>query len=296
MKEKGKIRLHKFLADCGIASRRRSEQLIAQGKVSVNGTVASEMGMIIDPLTDAVMVDGKPVNVTVEKQYILMNKPRGVITTTVDPEKRATVIDVLGAPDVRVYPVGRLDIGTEGVLLLTNDGELANALVYPLSELWKIYEVKVQGVPTPQSLLKLKQGLTEDAGPTAAPARVKVTESSGKSTWLIIQLTGGRYHQVKSMCAEIGHTVLKLRRIEFAGLTCDGMAPGEWRYLKPKEVGKLWALARTAKAAADARKRRGDTGPAKPPKGKKVHKKPVGVEREGHRARDEKNRAGIRAK
>lgn len=250
-----RIRLHKFLADCGVASRRKSEELISGGHVKVNGRVVDEVGTTVDPLSDTVMVDETPVNVHKEKIHILMNKPKGVVTTTIDPEKRQTVIDVLGTVDVRVYPVGRLDYDTEGVLLLTNDGELANALLHPSSEIWKVYEVKVKGVPHFSQITRLKQGLVLDDGPTA-PAKVKIVEGTGRNTWLIIGLTGGRYHQIKRMCASVGLPVLKLRRIEFAGLRVDEMNPGEWRYLKPKEVGRLWALARSARAAAEVRKRR----------------------------------------
>jgi 23S rRNA pseudouridine2605 synthase len=184
-----------------------------------------------------------------------MNKPKGVITSTVDPEKRRTVIDILGSVDVRVYPVGRLDFDTEGVLLLTNDGALANGLLHPSSEIWKVYEVKVKGRPVYPALDRLRKGLVLADGSTA-PAKVKVAESTGRNTWLVIGLTGGRYHPIKRMCTSVGLPVLKLRRVEFAGLHVDEMNPGEWRYLKPKEVGRLWAVVNSARAAAEARKRR----------------------------------------
>ena len=249
------VRLHKFLADCGVASRRKAEELIAQGHVKVNGRPIRELGTSVDPFNDTVMVDNTPVNVHAEKMYILMNKPKGVITTTIDPEKRRTVIDILGTVDVRVYPVGRLDFDTEGVLLLTNDGALANGLLHPSSEIWKVYQVKVKGNPHPAQVAKLRRGIVLEDGP-AAPAKVKVEEGTGRNTWLLLGLTGGRYHQIKRMCASVGLPVLKLRRVEFAGMRVDEMNPGEWRYLKPKEVGRLWALVKSARAAAEARKRR----------------------------------------
>jgi 23S rRNA pseudouridine2605 synthase len=253
------IRLHKYLADCGVASRRKCEEMMAAGRVSVNGVPVTEPGASIDPLNDAVMVEGRPVNVQSEKIYILMNKPRGVITSTADSEGRKTVTDVLGSFDFRVYPVGRLDFDTEGVLVLTNDGELANILLHPSSEIWKVYEAKVHGIPGPGAVARLKKGILMDEGPTA-PARARVVETTGKNAWLLIELTGGRYHQVKRMCESVGFPVVKLRRIEFAGLRCDGMSPGEWRYLKPKEIGRLWALAKAARAAAN-KKREADSRP-----------------------------------
>jgi len=242
-----KIRLQKFLADCGVASRRKCEELIARGEVTVNGAIISEQGISVDPASDMVIIGGKPINTTGEKIYILMNKPKGVITTTADPGGRKTVLDILGTFDIRVYPVGRLDWDTEGVLLLTNDGEMTNKLLHPSSGIWKSYEAKVRGIPSLPTLLKLRKGLLLDDGPTA-PAAVKISETTGKNAWLYIGLTGGRYHQVKRMCQSVGHPVVKLRRLEFAGLTCNDLNPGEWRYLKPKEVGRLWALIKTTKS------------------------------------------------
>jgi 23S rRNA pseudouridine2605 synthase len=253
------IRLHKYLADCGVASRRKCEEMIAGGHISVNGVKVVEAGTSIDPLADSIMIDGRPVNIAGEKVYILMNKPRGVTTTTVDTEKRRTVIDILGSFDVPVYPVGRLDFDTEGVLLLTSDNELSNLLVDPTLDLWKVYEVKVQGVPHPSALAKLKQAfITDDE--RALPPKVRMSESTGVNSWLLIELTGGRYHPVRRACTSSGLPIIKLRRIVFAGLRCDGMSPGEWRYLRPKEIGKLWAVVKIAKAASDARKKRGKSG------------------------------------
>jgi len=235
------VRLQKFLAAAGVASRRKAEELIRQGKVTVNGERAV-LGTRVDPEKDIVRLDGKVV--TPEKKvYLILNKPRGVVTTCRDPQGRRTVLDLIGSIGAAVHPVGRLDYDTEGLLLLTNDGDLTNKLIHPRYQIEKTYHVLVEGRPTEQDLETLRRGLLLEDGWTA-PARVSILKEMRGKTWLEMSIHEGRNRQVRRMWARLGYPVLKLRRTRFAFLTLGRLRPGEYRHLSREEVRKLRALTR----------------------------------------------------
>lgn len=231
-------RLQKFLSRAGIASRRQAEEYITQGLIRVNGKVVVEMGMKIDPEKDVVLFNGKKVSVKQELLYIILNKPLNVITTLKDPQGRQKVTDLLEGIKTRVYPVGRLDYQTEGLLLLTNDGELAYRLTHPRYKVKKTYLVKVLGMMTPESIRMLKNGVTLDDGPTM-PAQVRVITGGSEFTTLEITIHEGRNRQVRRMCEAVGHVVTALKRISFGPLELKGLKPGEYRFLKNEEVTAL---------------------------------------------------------
>ncbi len=235
-------RLARFLAHAGIASRRHAEELIAAGRVQVNGLTVTTQGSRIDPEHDKVSVDGKPVAAPARHVYILLHKPVGYVTTARDPQGRPTVLDLL-PPELhrlRVYPVGRLDIDTSGLLLLTNDGDVALRLSHPRYSMEKHYHALVQGCPTRAQLEALREGvnITEDDGRThrTAPAQARILRRSGPNCWLTLTLHEGRKRQVRRMLATAGHSALQLVRVGIGPLTLGDLAVGQWRYLTDKEV------------------------------------------------------------
>ncbi len=235
-------RLQKYLARCGVASRRHAESLITSGAVTVNGQVVRELGTRMDAERDEVRVDGQVVRPARQHLYVLLNKPANVVTTVTDTHGRRTVLDLLPAEwrAARIYPVGRLDRNTEGLLLLTNDGELALRLMHPRYALPKVYHALVEGRPSAEVVAKLERGLLlagEDR-PTA-PARVWRLRSTGENAWLGIELHEGRNRQVRRMLEAVGHPVVELRRVRVGPLTLGGLAPGASRLLTPTELGKL---------------------------------------------------------
>lgn len=234
-------RLQKFLAEAGVASRRTSEELIANGKVKVNGNIITEMGVKIDPAKDEVRVNGKIVKPVEKKVYILLNKPAGYVTTLRDPQRRPKVIDLLKDVKERVYPVGRLDFDTEGLLLLTNDGELTYTLTHPKHEIGKTYLVLVKGVPDREKLKRFQKGLRLADGLTA-PAKVKLLKKVSSGTFLEITIYEGRNRQIRRMCETIGHPVLELKRINMGFLDIKGLETGKYRYLNEEEIKKLKKL------------------------------------------------------
>ncbi len=233
------MRLQKYLAECGVASRRASEALIAEGRVSVNGVTAT-LGQSVDPETDHVAVDGRLLG-TDDKVYIVLNKPRNVVTTARDTHGRRTVLDCVHSTDTRLFPVGRLDFDVEGVLLLTNDGELAFRLIHPKFEIEKEYLAWVRGKMEPAAAARLEQGVELEDGPTA-PAKVSVLETRSGNSLVRLIIHEGRKREVKRMCDAVGHPVQTLRRITFAGIEVNGLRPGEWRNLTAEEVAGLKAL------------------------------------------------------
>jgi 23S rRNA pseudouridine2605 synthase len=238
------IRLQKILSAAGVASRRTAETLIAQGRVSVNGTTVTELGTKADPDADDIRVDRRRVKPPARQRYILLNKPRGYITSRSDPEHRPTVIDLLSKGGVReyIYPVGRLDYDSEGLLLLTSDGDLATRLTHPRHERPREYEVRVRGVPDRHELERLSRGLVVDNRRTApADARVqKVFESeSGPQAILSLVIHEGRNRQVRKMCDAIGHPVVRLRRVRIGPIKDDRLKPGMFRDLSTREVAAL---------------------------------------------------------
>jgi 23S rRNA pseudouridine2605 synthase len=240
-------RLQKVISQAGIASRRESETIITAGRVTVNGKVVTELGTKVDPFKDKVRVDGKLIRVD-KLIYLLLFKPKGVVSTLSDPEGRETVAQLVADVPQRVYPVGRLDYNTEGVLLMTNDGELTNALLHPSRHVDKTYIARVKGIPAEEKLDKLRTGVKLDDGMTA-PAKVYLLEADREKDDARIEITihEGRNHQVRRMCDAIGHSVKQLKRVSFAFLTLEGLKRGQFRSLTDDEVKRLKLLASEAK-------------------------------------------------
>ncbi|HKL49248.1 MAG TPA: pseudouridine synthase [Desulfuromonadales bacterium] len=235
-----KQRLQKLLAQAGVASRRKSEDIIEAGRVSVNGRIAS-LGESADPERDQVCIDGRPLPRMERKVCLLLNKPAGYVTTASDPEGRATVLDLIPKNLGRLFPVGRLDLTTEGVLLLTNDGDLAHRLTHPRHEIEKVYLVKVRGKLSRADLDKMESGLLLEDGMTA-PAKVDAVRHTGRNTWFEMTLHEGRNRQVRRMCEAIGHQIVRLRRIRFAFLDLEGLQVGHYRHLSDTEKKRLREL------------------------------------------------------
>lgn len=236
-------RLQKILAQAGVASRRKAEGLILGGRVKVNGQVVTLLGTKVDPSKDKVAVDGKPVTGPEKKAYILLNKPAGYVTTVKDPQGRPTVVKLLKGIKERVFPVGRLDYETEGLLLLTNDGDLAYALTHPKYGVEKVYLAQVVGVPGPDKLGKLRRGVSLEDGITA-PAKVRRLAIIEGNAVLELKIHEGRNRQVRRMCESIGHPVMKLQRITLGSLTLESLPLGAYRHLKHQEVEELKRAAR----------------------------------------------------
>jgi pseudouridine synthase len=244
-------RLQKFLARCGVASRRHAEELIASGAVTVNGRVVRELGTRIQPGRDEVRVAGRAVRPSDERLYVLLNKPADVVTTASDTHGRRTVLDLLSDAwrAERVYPVGRLDRDTAGLLLLTNDGDLALRLTHPRYALAKEYRALVAGRPNAVTIARLARGIFLPGEVRAtAPARVWIERPTGNDTWMGVELHEGRNRQVRRMFEAVGHPVLDLKRIRVGPLTLAGLAPGASRLLSARELAAL----RRAAGLADA--------------------------------------------
>jgi len=237
-------RLQKVIARAGIASRRKAEEMILQGRVKVNGRVVTELGVKVGP-SDDVEVDGIPVE-REEPVYYLLYKPRGVISSVKDDKGRKVVTDFFKDLDKRIYPVGRLDYDTSGLLLLTNDGDFANLLMHPRYEIEKVYVAKVKGIPTREQLKQLEQGVMLEDGMTA-PAKVKLLSADRKKRTAIVEIRihEGRNRQVRRMFEAIGCEVMKLKRERYAFLDLKGLRPGEYRELTPHEVKLLRAIAQS---------------------------------------------------
>ena len=231
-------RLQKILSKAGITSRRKAEGLILQGRVSVNGKIVRELGTKAVLGRDEIRVDGETLKPESEGVVLVLFKPRRCVTTLHDPQGRPTVADFINKFPIRLYPVGRLDYDAEGLLLLTNDGELAHRLQHPRYKVPKTYLVKVRGHPPAEALAILQQGVNLEDGITA-PAELIVVEDDQKATWLSLTLREGRKHQVKRMCAAVGHPVLRLRRTKVGPIELDDLRPGEIRRLKSREVRSL---------------------------------------------------------
>ena len=233
-------RLQKVLAQAGIASRRACEEWIRRGWVQVNGQVVTQLGTKVDPHTDEILVRGKPVTVSRRKIYIVINKPRGVITSMSDPQGRKVVTDLLPDLPERVFPVGRLDYDTEGLLLLTNDGALAHRLMHPRYGVEKVYLAWVQGIPQEKDLKRLREGIELEDGPTA-PAKVKLLKANKQRQTALcrIAIHEGRNRQVRRMFAAVGHPVTALKRIQQGPIRLGDLKPGEYRFLSQEEVSRL---------------------------------------------------------
>src|ERR1700678_1842150 len=245
-------RLQKIIAAAGIASRRKSEKLITSGRVVVNGQVVTELGTKADPERDHIRVDGKLLQGPERYTYVALNKPKGYVTTVSDEKKRPTVMDLVSKVKGRVYPVGRLDWASEGLLLMTNDGMLANALMRASSHVPKVYVVKVAGQPDEAKLDKLRRGVSiaEKGGRRVrtAPAKIRLIRE-GDNPWLEVTIIEGRNRQVRKMFEEVGHHVEKIRRVQYGPLALD-VPPGDWRNLTLLEVSKLKTVAAGGKVAS----------------------------------------------
>lgn len=238
-----KERLQKVIANAGVTSRRHAEELIATGHVEVNGEVVTAMGVKVGA-RDEVLVDGVPLSKPIARHY-LFYKPRGVITAVSDDKKRKVVTDYFADVPERLYPVGRLDYDTSGLLIMTNDGDFANQLMHPRFKIEKHYIAKVQGIPTRLDLAPLRKGIKLD-GKKTAPARFNIISSDKAKKTAIVELVihQGMNHQVKNMLKAVGYPVMKLSRPQYGPLTLDGLQPGEYRPLKPREVDALRKIAR----------------------------------------------------
>jgi 23S rRNA pseudouridine2605 synthase len=230
-------RLQKILARAGIASRRAAEELVVAGRVRVNGRVVRELGTKADPRADKVEVDGKRVILELPL-YVVFHKPRGVVSTLSDPEGRPTVKTLLADIPARVYPVGRLDFATSGVLLATNDGDFADGLLHPRRAVPKTYVLKVKGLMKPKDLDRWADGVRLEDGMTA-PAKVKLLRHEEDKTWFELTITEGRNQQIRRMGDATGFRVMRLARVSFAGVTAEGLRPGEWRLLTRDELQDL---------------------------------------------------------
>lgn len=235
------MRLNKYIADSGITSRRKADQLISEGRVTVNGQLVTSLGLTINPETDRVTVDGRLISHKESYEYLILNKPPGYLTTVTDPFHRPTVMELLPKLNTRVYPVGRLDLDTSGLLFFTNDGDLALALTHPRHLVEKVYQVTVSGVPSTQSIHQLTKGILLEDGLTA-PAKVEIEAKKNGNAILRITIKEGRKRQVKRMMQAVGHPVLQLHRIAMGPLWLNDLKLGQWRKPSENELKELIAL------------------------------------------------------
>jgi 23S rRNA pseudouridine2605 synthase len=249
-------RLQKIIAHAGFASRREAETMIREGRVTLNGRVITELGTKADPAKDHIKVDGKLITHAEPHRYILLNKPKEVMTTVEDPQGRRTVIDLVRGVRERIYPVGRLDFQSEGLVLLTNDGDLAYRVSHPTHGSVKTYNVKVRGVPEERLVDKLRRGITID-GKRTLPCEIDRIKTTGKNddegnSWFEVRLREGRTHQIRKMFKALGHPVAKLKRVAIGPIFDPKLSAGEWRELTKSEVKML----STMKEAKPAKPRR----------------------------------------
>lgn len=251
------IRLQKLISQAGITSRRKAETLITDGCVTVNGRIITELGSKADPARDHIKVNGKLLHFQAPSVYLMLNKPDGFITTMDDPEGRPTVMNLVRNVKGRLYPVGRLDYHTEGLLLMTNDGALAHALMHPSSGVMKRYHVKIKGVVDDDQIARLSRGVKLGDG-TTAPCTINKLRLHEKNSWLEVILHEGRYRQVRRMFESIGRFVIRLRRVGYAGLSLGDLPMGQYRRLTPDEIESLHRVVRGAAGKAGGEQR----GPA----------------------------------
>lgn len=231
-------RLQKILSSAGITSRRSAEVMITAGRVAVNGQIVTELGSKADPETDKITVDGKPVAISKKRIYLLLNKPAGYVTTLSDPDGRPVVTELLKDIPERLYPVGRLDFNTEGLLLLTNDGDWANRLAHPSHEVEKEYLVKIRGSLGSDKIALLTKGVKLDDGMTA-PAKIEIIRVLEKNVWFTMTIHEGRYRQVRRMCEAVELPLVKLKRIRYGNILLGELKTGEYRLLDPAEAKLL---------------------------------------------------------
>ncbi len=278
------VRLQKLIASTGLSSRRKAEMLIAAGRVTVNGKAVTERGTKVDPERDHVKVDGKHLTSAQPFVYLMLNKPKNVMSTLDDPGGRTTVKDFLRGVSVRVFPVGRLDFDSEGLMLLTNNGGLAQALLHPRYHVPKTYLIKVKGILTDEEIARLERGIRLEDGMTG-PAFVKKVKKAEQNSWLELTIREGRKHQVKRMLEAVEHPVIKLTRIRMGPLSLGDLPAGEFRFLTDREANALRVLVEERQEAVErgggqvARPKRPvrQAGWAKPEKPKRVSSRKVRV-------------------
>ena len=234
-----KIRLQKYLADAGIASRRKAEKLIVAGRVSVNGEIVAELGAKVLPCKDKVALDGKTVQLDAKPVYIMLHKPEGVITSVSDPYNRPVVLDFIQDIPKRLFPIGRLDYDSSGLLILTNDGWLAYRLTHPRHSVSKTYIVDLSGVLNNEGIRAFKKGIIIDGNHKTAPAQIKILDTSSSGCTASITICEGRNRQIRKMCQSVGCSVLKLKRVSVGSLKLGKLPKGQYRYLTKKEVETL---------------------------------------------------------
>jgi 23S rRNA pseudouridine2605 synthase len=255
-------RLQKLISAAGVASRRHAEEMITAGQVQVNGKVVTELGAKADPKIDTIKVKGRLLNSLLQQHeniYVLLNKPRGYLTSMADPEGRPLVTELIPSSLGRLHPVGRLDFNTEGLLLLTNDGDFTNIVTAARNRIPKVYRVKVKGMPTENAVERLRRGILIGEGERTAPAEIRQMRSTEANGWFEVTLHQGRNQQIRRMFDGIGHSVVKLKRTHIGALDDRALATGQWRTLTPIEVKRL----------KSARTRPGETPPKKVTPGKK---------------------------
>ncbi|MBL7665831.1 MAG: rRNA pseudouridine synthase [Bacteriovoracaceae bacterium] len=241
-KARPQLRLQKVMADCGVDSRRKCEQLILAGRVKVNGEIVDVLGTKVDPTFDIIEVDNETIDKdSIEKVYLLLNKPRAYMTTLSDPEGRKTIMDLIPFIKQRVFPVGRLDYLSEGLLLMTNDGDMANLIMHPRNEVIKTYEVKVFGIVNEVILNKLRAGIQMEDG-FAKPKSVRVLEYLPKKTWIEFRLTEAKNRDIRRLCEAFGLTIDKLRQVAIEGLSINGINPGESQLITKRELLKSLSM------------------------------------------------------
>ena len=250
-------RLQKLIAQAGIASRRKAEQLISSGEVTVNGEIITELGSKANPENDHIKVSGKLINPLLEKRenvYFLLNKPKGYLSSAADPEGRNLVTDLIPASFGKVHPVGRLDYNTEGLIILTNDGEFTN-FVASSKKIPKVYEVKVKGLPNENAINKLRRGILLEDGFKTAPAEIKELNSTKKNGWYEVKLYEGHNQQIRKMFDAVGHSVVKLRRVSIGHISDKLLPVGAYRQLLPQEVKEFQSQRKTNLKSAASEKR-----------------------------------------
>jgi 23S rRNA pseudouridine2605 synthase len=238
-----KERLQKLIAAAGISSRRHAEELITAGRVTVNGKVVNELGAKADPETDHIKVNGRLINPALrprERIYVLLNKPKGYLTSLADPEGRPLVADLVPSSLGRLHPVGRLDFNTEGLLLMTDDGEFTNYITAARNRIDKVYEVKVKGIPSEAAIDRLRRGMRLDDTVRTAPAEISLISHTAVNAWFEVTLHEGRNQQIRRMFDAIGHSVLKLARVRIGPLRESNLKPGQWRFLTQEEVKRFY--------------------------------------------------------
>lgn len=245
------VRLQKVIADSGLTSRRKAEVMMKEGRVTVNGQIIRELGTKVNPQRDHIKVDGRHLKAVPPQGFLMLNKPLGYVSSLSDPVGRPTIRDLLAGVHLRVFPVGRLDFDGEGLLLLTNYGEMAQALLHPRYHVPKTYLIKVKGQLTNEEIESLKRGVDLEDGPTA-PAHVKKVSKAPHNSWIEITIHEGRKHQVKRMLEAVGHPVLRLKRTRFGPLTLGDLQPGRYRFLTDREANALRVLTQSRLSSAGA--------------------------------------------